>query len=338
MDKRNFTRAMIDTAVDRGINQMEENPKRTIRKLADLGKTFSTGEFSQWNFTQIQKMLKNENSPYYTVLQHLLRHTAHDNIKNFGINVGYDSWIYGARIIRKKTQDNGFAIPWMPIFNYNSQNDLSVMSSYERIINEASDLGINSFCFIQEDDNEADSKLLELTSKYPRSAFFYFLPNAKVSVSFTAKLKRCGNTLLSINVDSEDCSDVCAALRTSGCLYSIHYVYHHTELNNVNYEAKLEEIYQNESSMLFLIQGDDCNSSLSDFVVEKRLNQTYPIFLWDLYSDIETISQMICGHKSFLKFDSDGKVVSPDGYTYNIFEDKESLLQILSHISSVKVG
>ena len=87
MDSTKLTVAMIDTAVSRGLKDMENNPKRTIRNLADMGKRFSTGNFQQALFEVFQKLLQNEESPYYDLIQYVLLHTDHENLKKFGINM-----------------------------------------------------------------------------------------------------------------------------------------------------------------------------------------------------------------------------------------------------------
>ena len=41
----NITRALIDASVDRGLREIEEDPKRSIRKLTDMGRMFIKGRF-----------------------------------------------------------------------------------------------------------------------------------------------------------------------------------------------------------------------------------------------------------------------------------------------------
>ena len=87
---------MIEAAVDRGIREMQEDPKRSVRKLADLGRQFSRGRFQKNFFDLSQTLLQDDNSPYYTILSRLTRETNHETLKKFGVNIGYTSWTYGA--------------------------------------------------------------------------------------------------------------------------------------------------------------------------------------------------------------------------------------------------
>ena len=47
MKPNNITRAIVDATVDRSLREIEEDPRRSIRKLTDLGRQFSKGRFLQ---------------------------------------------------------------------------------------------------------------------------------------------------------------------------------------------------------------------------------------------------------------------------------------------------
>lgn len=109
---------MIEAAVDRGIREMQEDPKRSVRKLADLGRQFSKGRFQKNFFDLSQTLLQDDNSPYYTILSRLTRETNHETLKKFGVNIGYTSWTYGASLIRSYEKEHGYDVPWTVFMHY----------------------------------------------------------------------------------------------------------------------------------------------------------------------------------------------------------------------------
>lgn len=90
MRKRDLTRLLIESAVDRALRDMERDSHRTIRNLLDLALTFSKGSFERHFFTLCQQMLEDESSPYYQLLDRALRTCDRQTLKTFGINVGYE--------------------------------------------------------------------------------------------------------------------------------------------------------------------------------------------------------------------------------------------------------
>ncbi|MCR5100923.1 MAG: hypothetical protein K6B41_06145 [Butyrivibrio sp.] len=327
MEKKIITRALIESAVDHELKNMESNPKRTLRKLADMGKLFSTGRFSQWNFDMIQKMLQNEDSPYYTIIEHLVKNNDLNNLKYFCTNIGYESWVYNARILRDNCSKLKCAIPWMVIFHYNPElKDSLSKKKLKDFIESATKLGINTFSFIQEGVSGTSDELADIFEKFPTCGFFYFLPDSKIDLAYASRLKKCKNVMISINAKDKNCLDACAALRQFGSLFAIHYKYNDDDLKNTDAVKVLESCYSSQSPMLFTIQDDNCKNNISASVTDLRLHQTYPIFLWDLYSDVRSISEMICDQSSILRIKPNGFLQEPN---INISIKNDSLENIL---------
>ena len=113
MNSQDITRAIIDTTVARAMVEMDADPKRSVRKLCDLGRQFSRGRFQNQIFAIFQDLLRNDESPYYQAIDYLLRNNDPKALRQFGINLGYNSFTYGAQILRQKQKELFFAIPWM---------------------------------------------------------------------------------------------------------------------------------------------------------------------------------------------------------------------------------
>lgn len=76
MNSQDITRALIDTTVARAMVEMDADPKRSVRKLCDLGRQFSRGRFQNQIFAIFQDLLRNDESPYYQAIDFLLRSAA----------------------------------------------------------------------------------------------------------------------------------------------------------------------------------------------------------------------------------------------------------------------
>ena len=63
MKPNNITRAIVDATVDRSLREIEEDPRRSIRKLTDMGRQFSKGRFLQEVYAIFLELLRNDDSP-----------------------------------------------------------------------------------------------------------------------------------------------------------------------------------------------------------------------------------------------------------------------------------
>ena len=85
MNSQDITRALIDTTVARAMVEMDADPKRSVRKLCDLGRQFSRGRFQNQIFAIFQDLLRNDESPYYQAIDFLLRSNDPEALRQFGI-------------------------------------------------------------------------------------------------------------------------------------------------------------------------------------------------------------------------------------------------------------
>ena len=100
MESDELIYAIIRTAVDKGMHYIEKNPKRGVRNLVDLGEYFATGCFQKDFFLIAHEILDNEDTSYYKLIENIVKNTNHKKLMNFGINLCYNSWTYGADVLR----------------------------------------------------------------------------------------------------------------------------------------------------------------------------------------------------------------------------------------------
>jgi len=294
MDKKKITRLMIDSVVKRGIENMADDPRRSIRKLADMGKQFSTGRFQIEITDIIQSILANENSPYYSLLENFFELTDHEIIRKFGINMGYNSWTYDARILREKNNKLSKKLPWCLIFRYNLEDENHISADFiKNTIKDALNYGIDSFIIMHKGGTICSDEILEIFEENPESGFFLFLEDTQLTASQILKLKKCGNTLISINADSDTCFNTCEILKDSKLLFGIHHFYDEDDFKDKSTDEIIENYLQFPTGMLFFIQKDTCKSNYGELIKDIRLEGNYPLFVWDLYNDINKIGQIL---------------------------------------------
>ena len=82
--QRDFKRISIENIVHKAFMDIEEDPRRGLRNLVDLGVNFAKGRFQKPFLRTIQNMLEDEESAYYTLLEQLLKkHTSLQQLRNF---------------------------------------------------------------------------------------------------------------------------------------------------------------------------------------------------------------------------------------------------------------
>ena len=98
MNTQDVTRSVIRLELARAFRGMESNPKRTLRKLADLGKVCARGSVQKEIFGIFQQCLRyKDQSLFFCYAESRQKCIGPENLTTFGMNLGYNSWTDGAK-------------------------------------------------------------------------------------------------------------------------------------------------------------------------------------------------------------------------------------------------
>lgn len=319
MENRDLIKTIIKTAVERGLKYIKEQPKRGTRNLLDLGEFFATGRFQKDFFGIANEILKNEDSPYFELIENIVDNTDHDLLTNFGINLGYNSFTYGAEKIREYKKNNRCNVPWTIIFNFeNPQKNQLTSDEIAGLIKNGKEIGIYSYMFMIKNNETILEPILKVMDKYKDCAFLLFLNSNLITKELTEETKRLKNTLLFINIFEENCKysknsllDAIKLLRSKKCLFGLYKYYDDESVDSILNGEVTEEIMKLSCSYAMLIKGGNCSETNEESVYKSiknsRTNMKLPVFLIDFYNDIAHINQNISDESCFLSINSCGQ-------------------------------
>ena len=292
-----ITRAIIDSTVERSLREIAEDPKRSVRKLADLGRLFTKGRFSGEVYALVQDLLHNDDSPYYEAIEKLLRSTDNQLLKTFGINLGYNGLNIGGRISRRQAEDQPFQIPWLLSVRINPSlpNSMSV-SEIENIIRQAKPLGIFCFSIRLEGSLMPLSSLTEIMVRHSDCAFFLMLPDQKLMTIHLDAIRKCPSTLFLVYADSALASANADALRAQKSLYGVFHFYDDDNAASWASGERSRELVNYGTPWAVLVADDLCSRKNQLRVAKQchdsRLHPKYPLLLFDQIGDIMAIDHL----------------------------------------------
>ena len=161
MFKDRMARAMIEPLVNKVLHDLKNDPERSLRNVVDLILSFPNGRFSNNMFEMLQKMLTNENSAYYTLINKIVSYLDMENLKEFSINAGYNACTSGAKTIRELSRENNCCIPWILLIETDKQHSKQTAD----IIKQAKELGIYMFAVIDDDVSEETAEIIRVNNE-----------------------------------------------------------------------------------------------------------------------------------------------------------------------------
>ena len=312
-----MVQTIVKVAVENGIRYIEDNPKRGVRNLLDLGEYFASGRFQKVFFDLAHEILNNEDSCYYEIIEDLVKNTNLNNLSVFGINMGYNSFTYGANIIREHEKKHGYNIPWSIVFNFEESSDNNLTrEEIINIINSGRNIGIYSYMIMLGKSNIWDI-LFDVFGEYKDCAFTLFADQNLINEDRVKKISNAHNvcTLVSIyNFEIQDgnITEKFNILRKHKCLYGGYYYYDDSNATDItNGTASSCMVSMNLNFAAFMKKtgcSDRVAQSISEYILNTRIKINSPVLFIDFYGDHARIDKIISEDQCFLSINSDGQV------------------------------
>ena len=332
-------KAMIESAITHSIKEMGDDPKRSVRRLADLGKQFSKNRFQDQIFTVIQELLQNDDSAYYDMINNLLKNADHDAIRQFGMNFGYMGWCYGAANIREEQKKEHRAIPWCVMLRIDEcEEDPIRTSELQNMVDTGQQLGIYVYFIRQKNISRTPSEMLNFFMANPNCAFVWLRESGQMSAAEIQMLRNCRNVLPALPVADDESLLTVTLLRDCRVLYSLYMEYDDsiTQMDQQDIGDSLQhtinKVLTTESCMFFLVRKDGTLFSSAQYCYHSRLRQEYPCLIMDYYGDADSLSNVTVDHRNLLEIGSDRKIILPEAHAGETFDFSRPLRDCLCEI------
>lgn len=301
-----FSKILIQTTVRKAIRDIRETPQRSTRNLVDMALNFASGRFQQEFFQMAQKMLSDERSAYYTLLQDIATHVDEEKLLTFGMNVGYNSATFGAKRIRHLEETVGYNIPWTLFLEMDRTSVIQHGERYHALIEAGEEMGIFTWMVFS---HSCAADCIELAARHPNSAFVLFCDHAEINWSLIDCASDLNNLMLAVPVD-ENAELTCDLLREAGLMYSVYTAYAEEDLSRIQSGDLFCDMEQLHPVFSAFIPKPGCPQSAQTLAYEAihtaRMAQTHATMLWELRRDCMVVDRIISGDGCWAGFSADG--------------------------------
>ncbi|MEL7648504.1 MAG: hypothetical protein AAGU76_10455 [Sedimentibacter sp.] len=320
MDNYKLTYALIKSAVENGIRYIDDNPKRGVRNLLDLGEYFAKGRFQKYFFEIAHEILNNENSFYYDIIENLVTSTSHRTIAGYGINIGYHSFTYGANIIREHESQKGYNVPWVVVFDFEEDcKDHLLTDEVDNVVKEGKKIGIYSHIMILKENLSMLDEMMDVIRKNADCAFLILLNPCIITEETAKKLSLFNNLFIFVGFEENmehdgETAERISFLKKQECLCGGFMYYDEVNAPCIfDGTASIRMVAAGINFAMF-IKKEDCSEDtvkeVCEHICSSRTRLSSPLCLIDFYGDIARIDGIISEEPFFLSIDSSGQAAS----------------------------
>jgi len=332
MDYSKLTKIIVANAVKKGIHDIRNDSDRGVRYMVDLGAHVAKTRVQKEFFQNAQMLLKNPKSIYYKLAAQIIKNVDQRTLETVGMDIGYMSWTYGARIIRQHEYENGYNVPWTIFLD--CEVDASQTVDLNNIITQGQAMGIFAYMVFVGEKTTDMAALLSLFESHPESVFIVFSNSDSSSSVLSESDAALNNMVISINYSQQRCQHHIALLSKKKRMFGVHYDYNNKNVQEILSNRLVRQWLALGCSFGFFIADTSCGAgalqSVRCHVDSYRRQQAYPLFVFDLYSDVDYVDQVVSVESCMAQICRDGCVITNNKKASNVNALTYSLEQILS--------
>lgn len=209
-------RAAVGVIVDRLLKQLDKDREKTFMELIDLAEKFWGNGFAPETYERVRQDFKNPNNKWVKFLNRVLDETDPNVAKMTIMNLGYEAFLRGTKMIRKNREIYHCNIPWLILFDPTSACNLHCVGcwsgtygrkynlSYEdmdRIITQGKELGVYLYLMTGGEPLVRKKDILKLAKKHHDVELAMFTNSTLIDEEFCREVQKLGNITFLLSIE-----------------------------------------------------------------------------------------------------------------------------------------
>jgi len=208
-------RMVVGKICDRWYSSMQKDREKTLYKAVDSAEKFWKGDYPESFFNKMRDDIKNESrwiKFIYSVMEDTDKHVAKMTI----MNLGYEAFLRGTKVIRKNRKIYKCNIPWLILFDptsacnmhcegcwsgtYGRKYNMS-FEDMDKIITQGKQLGVYLYLMTGGEPTVRKKDLLRLAEKHNDVELAMFTNSTLIDEDFCKEVQRLGNMIFLLSIE-----------------------------------------------------------------------------------------------------------------------------------------
>ena len=209
-------RAALGKIVDVALSRAEQDREKTMCQLVDAAKQFYGSGFSDETYEKAKKVLTDPNSKWTKLINCVLDQTDPHVARTTALNLGYEAFFRGTKMIRENRVKYQCNIPWLILFDptsacnmhcvgcwageYGNKNNLS-FEDMDKIVTQGKELGVYLYMLTGGEPLGRKKDVLKLAEKHNDVQFAIYTNSTLIDEPFCEEVQRLGNIAFMLSIE-----------------------------------------------------------------------------------------------------------------------------------------
>lgn len=215
--------------IDGILNKVDKNREDSFLKIADMAEQFWGNEYSKDTYEKVREEIRNPDSRWMNMISHILDEINPNVVRTTFLNLGYEAFFRGTKMIRKNREIYKCNIPWLILFDptsacnmhcagcwagtYGNKHNLS-FDDMDKIITQGKELGVYLYMLTGGEPLVRKKDILKLAEKHYDVQFAIYTNSTLIDEELCMEVTRLGNIAFLLSI--EGTPDTNDARRGSG--------------------------------------------------------------------------------------------------------------------------
>lgn len=209
-------RKAIGAIVDVMLNKMDKDREKAYIEILDTVKQFWGKNMSDEAYEKVAAAVKDPENKWMKFINRIIDETDRNVAKVTLMNLGYEAFIRGTKMIRKNREIYNCNIPWLILFDptsacnmhcegcwsgtYGHKYSLS-FEDMDKIVTEGKELGVYLYMMTGGEPTVRKKDILKLAEKHHDAYFSLYTNSTLIDEEFCKEVVRLGNITFQLSIE-----------------------------------------------------------------------------------------------------------------------------------------
>lgn len=209
-------RKMAEAIVDAALSKVTKDREASFLKIVDIAETFYGNAISKEKYDAVRAAIRDPENRWVKFINKIIDETNPHVAKMAVMNLGYEAFFRGTKMIRKNREKYHCNIPWLILFDptsacnmhcagcwagtYGNKNNLS-FEDMDKIITQGKELGVYLYMLTGGEPLVRKKDILMLAEKHNDVELSIYTNSTLIDEAFCEEVARLGNITFQLSIE-----------------------------------------------------------------------------------------------------------------------------------------
>ena len=209
-------RAAIGFTIDKVLKHVNKDREKSYLEMVDLAEKFWGDSFTKENYDGVRNAIKDPDNRWIRYINRVLDETNPNVAKTAILNLGYEAFFRGTKMIRENREKYNCNIPWLILFDPTSACNMHCVGCWsgtygrkynltfedmDKIVTQGKELGVYLYMMTGGEPMVRKKDILRLAEKHYDAEFALYTNSTLIDEEFCQEAVRLGNLAFLVSIE-----------------------------------------------------------------------------------------------------------------------------------------